>query len=137
MYHQLNGKPESAVQAADAATRRGDRTLTLGLDNVCHIDAPVINSLVTALRRMRDARGTVRLHVTRPDLLAALHGVGLDRVFTITSMADEPRTKGGPPKRRRKRAGWARKLAGGFAGIFGALLVLDSFAKAAIGMSLH
>ena len=135
MYHQLNGKPEWTVQAAEAATRRGDRTLTVGLDGVCHIDAPVISSLVTALRRMRDARGTVRLHVTRPDLLAALHQVGLDRVFTITSSAHEPRPKDRP--RKRKRSGWARRLAGGFAGIFGAMLVLDSFARAAIGMSLH
>jgi anti-anti-sigma regulatory factor len=136
MYHQLKGKPESAVQAATTATGRGDRTLTVGLDAVCHIDAPVISSLVTALRRMRDARGTVRLHVTRPDLLAALHQVGLDRVFTITSSADEPRPKAGP-RRSRKRAGWARRLAGGFAGIFGAILVLDSFARAAIGMGLR
>lgn len=135
MYYVLSGSPDTAARAAEAAAQKGERTLTIGLDDVCHIDAPVTRALITALRRMRDARGTVRLHVTRPDLLSALHQVGLDRVFTITASAHEPRARG--PRRRKRRTAWTRRLAGGFASLFGALLILDSFARAAIGMSLH
>jgi len=81
---------------------------------------------------MREAGGSVALHVTHPELLGELSVSGLDQVFKIVAQPQEP-----APKKQRKRKGSAtRKIAGGLAGIFAALLVLGG-SNAAIGAMLR
>lgn len=135
MYYRLpkdaTGR-ESLLAGADAAIAEHDLSLTVGLDDLNGLDADVMGTLIVALRRMREAGGTVTLHVTRPALLDALSVSGLDRVFTLVSQPQEPQLKPAPKARK---AGSARKIAGGLAGIFATLWVLGG-THAAIGATL-
>lgn len=128
MYYKLAPQPQTALSrellgAVHSAAQGNDRALTVGLDELPTLDAKAMNGLITALRRMRDAGGTVRLHVTRPDLLRTLSDTGLDRVFSIVATPEEPR-----PKAERERKGsrmkTARNVAGGLAAVFITLFVL-------------
>ncbi|MGH7714628.1 MAG: hypothetical protein ACREML_01410 [Vulcanimicrobiaceae bacterium] len=112
------------LPAVDESATKSDKTLTVGLDEIPALDAATMNGLITTLRRMRDAGGTVRLHVTRSDLLGTLGETGLDKVFKVVASADEPRQK--PPRKRKRRRNGVRKVAGGLAGAFVALLVLGA-----------
>lgn len=114
----------SLLPAIDESAKRNDQTLTVGLDEIPALDAAAMNGLITALRRMRDAGGTMRLHVTRADLLATLGETGLDKVFKIVASPDEPRQK--PVRKRKRRRGGVRKTAGGLAGAVVALLILGA-----------
>ncbi|MGH7683396.1 MAG: STAS domain-containing protein [Vulcanimicrobiaceae bacterium] len=96
---------------AGKATSLNDATLTVGLDDLGTLDATAMGSLVVALRRMREAGGSVMLHVTRPELLSELAVSGLDRVFKIVAQTEPPVAK----KTERKQSGGARKIAGGLA----------------------
>ncbi len=113
----------SLLEAVEAA-QKNDRTLTIGLDEIPSLDAPTMNGLITALRRMRDAGGAVRLHVTRPDLLVTLAETGLEKVFKVVATPDEPRPKSA--RKRKRRAGGVRRIAGGLVGAFVALLALGA-----------
>jgi len=114
----------SLLEAVEATAQKDDRTLTIGLDEIDSLDAPAMNGLITALRRMRDAGGTVQLHVKRPDLLETLSETGLDKVFKVVATPEEPRPN--PPRRRKRRRGGVRKIAGGLASAFVALLILGA-----------
>lgn len=131
MYYKLAPHPQTPMArdllgAVDTAAQKDDRALTVGLDDLSSLDTKVMNGLITALRRMRDAGGTVRLHVTRPDLLRTLSDTGLDRVFAIVADPGEPlipsavKRSGGTARKRQA----ARTIVGGMAGLFIALLVL-------------
>ncbi len=113
MYHLLTDGPQSRgalLAGAEKALADGDRTLTVGLDGLKAIDATAMGSLIVALRRMREAGGRVLLHVTHPELLGELGVSGLDQVFKIVAEPGE-----GPVQKRKrpKRAGGVRKIAGG------------------------
>ena len=115
MYHRLTTGPESRnVLLADAekAIAAGDPMLTIGLDDLASVDATAMGSLIVALRRMRESRGSVVLHVTRPELLGELAVSGLDRVFKIVAQAEPPASK---KSKQRKQSSGARKIAGGLA----------------------
>lgn len=114
----------SLLDAVEVSAQKNDRTLTIGLDEIDSLDAATMNGLITALRRMRDAGGTVQLHVTRPDVLATLGETGLDKVFKVVATPEEPRQK--PARKRKRRSGGVRKIAGGLVGVFVALLVLGA-----------
>jgi len=115
---------KSLLAAVEMTAQKKDRTLTIGLDEIDSLDAATMNGLITALRRMRDATGTVELHVTRPDLLVTLAETGLDKVFKVVVSPEEPRQK--PARKRRRRRGGVRRIAGGMAGALVALLVLGA-----------
>lgn len=86
MIPPQSGEHVSTLHAVvAAATSSQERSLTIGLDELPKLDDKAINNVVVALRRMRDARGTLRLQVTRKDLLAELRATGLDRVFQIVA----------------------------------------------------
>jgi anti-anti-sigma regulatory factor len=115
VYHPLADGPESRgalLAEADKAIAAGDRTLTIGLDGLKAIDARAMGSLIVALRRMREAGGSVLLHVTRPELLSELCVSGLDRVFKIVA---EPAPPASEKSKQPKRSGGARRIAGGLA----------------------
>jgi anti-anti-sigma regulatory factor len=112
------------VSAVEESATKSDQTLTVGLDEIPALDAATMNGLITALRRMRDGGGTVQLHVTRHDVLATLDETGLDKVFKVVASPDEPRQK--PVRKRKRRRGGIRKIAGGLAGAVVALLVLGA-----------
>ncbi len=114
----------SLLEAVEASAQRNERTLTIGLDEIDSLDAPTMNGLITALRRMRDAGGTVQLHVTRPDLLATLAETGLEKVFKVVATPDESRQK--PVRKRKRRRDGVRKIAGGLVGAVVALLILGA-----------
>jgi len=129
MYLKLSpsegaGDARSLLDAVENSAEKNDRTLTVGLDEIDSLDAAAMNGLITALRRMRDAGGTVQLHVNRPDLLATLAETGLDKVFKVVATPDQPRQK--PVRKRKRRRGGVRKIAGGLAGAFVALLILGA-----------
>jgi anti-anti-sigma regulatory factor len=127
MYFKLpsgESNASSLVSAVDESAQKEDQTLTVGLDEIAALDAATMNALITALRRMRDAGGTVKLHVTRPDLLVTLGETGLDKVFKVVANADEPRQKAA--RRRKRRSGEVRSIAGGLAGAIIMLLVLGA-----------
>jgi anti-anti-sigma regulatory factor len=90
LYHRMTtphyGEHVSTLHAVvAAATSSQERSLTISLDELPKLDDKAIKNVVVALRRMRDARGTLRLHVTRKDILAELRATGLDRVFQIVA----------------------------------------------------
>src|SRR5580658_2749650 len=114
----------SLLDAVEASAQKNDRTLTIGLDEIDSLDAPTMNGLITALRRMRDAGGAIRLHVTRPDLLETLAETGLEKVFKVVATSDEPRQKAA--RKRKRGARGVRKIAGGLAGAVVALLILGT-----------
>ena len=129
MYYQLAPDQQQPsrglLEAVDAAATKDDPMLTVGLDDISSLDAPAMNGLISALRRMRDAGGTVQLHVTRPDVLKTLSDTGLDRVFKIVASPDEPRRKAAR-KRKSGPNGVVRNVAGGLAGAFIALVVMGA-----------
>jgi anti-anti-sigma regulatory factor len=127
MYFKLpsgESNTSSLVSAVDESATKEDQTLTVGLDEIATLDAAMMNALITALRRMRDIGGTVKLHVTRPDLLATLGETGLDKVFKVVANVDEPRAR--TARKRKRRSGGVRSVAGGLAGAIVALLVLGA-----------
>jgi anti-anti-sigma regulatory factor len=138
MYYKLASQDQTPIArqllgAVDAAAQKNEPALTVGLDELASLDTKAMNGLITALRRMRDTGGTVRLHVTRHDLLGTLAETGLDRVFEIVANPDEPvipsvakRSRGTVRKRKRGGVGTARTIVGGLAGMFIALLVLGA-----------
>jgi anti-sigma B factor antagonist len=127
MYFKLpsaESNTSGLASAVDESAQKGDQTLTVGLDEIANLDSAMMNALITALRRMRDAGGTVDLHVTRPDLLVTLGETGLDKVFKVIANADEPRPKAA--RKRKRRSSGVRSIAGGLAGAIVALLVLGA-----------
>jgi anti-anti-sigma regulatory factor len=90
LYHRMvplqSGEHVPTLHAVvAAATSSPERFLTISLDELPALDDNAINTIVVALRRMREARGTVRLQVRRRDLLEKLQATGLDRVFKIVA----------------------------------------------------
>jgi anti-anti-sigma factor len=128
MYLKLTGSaPQTSSEllaAVQSANEKSDRTLTVGLDEIPSLDTPAMNGLITALRRMRNAGGTVRLQVTRPDVLQTLAQTGLDRVFRVVAAYEEPRPRPGTARKRKRNPG-IRSIAG-LAGAIVALLVLGA-----------
>jgi anti-anti-sigma regulatory factor len=81
VYHEF-ANAAGVDAAVEQALQSGIRTLVIGLDAAPSLNDATIRDLIRALRRMRETGGNVALHVTRPDLLHALHRTALDRVFT-------------------------------------------------------
>ena len=135
MYHPLtpdSGARKALLRRVETAVAAHEQEITIGLDGLPSLDATVMGTLIVALRRMREAGGTVVLHVTRPELLSDLSMSGLDRVFKVVAQQPESEPE---KKAKRKGSGAARKVAGGLASIFAALLVLGG-SHPAIGAML-
>ena len=116
MYHQLGSGPIPdevvALRGAVEQASAGGKTLTVGLDALSALEAQVLNGLIAGLRRLRNAGVSLRLHVTRRELLKTLDVTGLDRVFEIVAQPDEPvpdavAVDKRPSTRRRKTGGLA------------------------------
>lgn len=136
MYHALASDStarDALLESVERAVATHEPTLTVGLDGLASLDATVMGTLIVALRRMREAGGSVVLQVTHPELLLELAVSGLDRVFKVVAVPAEPVPK---KSTKRKGSGTARKIAGGLASIFAALLVLGG-SHAAIGAVLR
>jgi len=117
MLVALTGAPDarqSLLFAAESALAANDRSLTVGLDGLASLDAAAMSSLIVALRRMREAGGSVMLLATRPELLQALAVSGLDRVFRVVGQIPGPAVGAEKRPTSPKRAG-AREIAGGVA----------------------
>ena len=83
------GLRAQAVRAADDALARGRATLVIGLDNLKAFDDAVASATILALRRLRDAGGSVRLVTANDAHRQRLALTGLDRVFEIYPNACE------------------------------------------------
>src|SRR5689334_13242723 len=68
-----------------AAVTARARDVTVGLDGINLPDADVVRELIRGSRRIRAVGGSLRLHVTRPDVLAALRTFGLEKIFEIVA----------------------------------------------------
>jgi anti-anti-sigma factor len=66
-----------------ARIEEGTPRVILDLDGLRVLDVDAIRGLITLLRRVREARGEVALHVTREDLKRTLSVTALDRIFPI------------------------------------------------------
>jgi len=134
MYVALTPDPaarDALLKSVEAAVAAHEPEITIGLDGLPSLDATAMGSLIVALRRMREAGGSVALHVTHPELLGDLSLSGLDQVFKIVAQPQEPV----PKERPKRKRSVTRKIAGGLAGIFATLLVLGG-SHAAIGAML-
>ena len=83
------GLRAQAISAADETLLRGRDTPVIGLDNLSAFDDAAASAAILALRRLREAGGSVRLvtsNVTHRERLAL---TGLDHVFDIYSNACE------------------------------------------------
>ena len=138
MYHQLGaGAPSDrlALRATlDVAVSAKKPRLVVGLDRIAELDSATINSLIVALRRMRDAGGEIRLHVTRRDILRTLADTGLDHVFQIVDTPGEDVVSDGAAHKKVPTLGSRpkRTVADGIAGLLAALLVLAGSTLAAL-----
>lgn len=61
------------------------------LEGVAFIDSSGLGVLVSALRRVKEHDGTMRLVCTREGILKIFRITGLDKVFPIFASADEAR----------------------------------------------
>jgi outer membrane lipoprotein-sorting protein/anti-anti-sigma regulatory factor len=129
MYHKLTASEPFGIAkemraAVDAALTEKSPELTIGLDAITALEVPVMNSLIVALRRLREVGGTTRLHVTRRDLLHSLSDTGLDVVFNVVETLDEPKSSKKVPTLKSGSESRKRSLADGISGVFAAFLVL-------------
>ena len=83
------GLRAQAVRAADETLERGRDTLVIGLDNLAAFDDAVASATIVALRRLREAGGSVRLVTAKAAHRQRLALTGLDHVFAIYSDACE------------------------------------------------
>jgi anti-anti-sigma regulatory factor len=125
----LSGPLTKEALAALRAALAGREALTLDIDALPALDAPAIACLVTLLRDARNLGVTLRLAVSRLDLLETLRVTGLDKVFTRESAASTA-----PPAARsaavtKATARFSRRLLGA---LF-ALLAFMLFAAASFG----
>lgn len=111
---------KAALVPLQAALSRCE-TLTLDIDAVPALDAPAIASLVTLLRDARNRGATLRLAVSRPDLLETLRVTGLDKIFVLAPDAIAPPAARPVPSAPKVSARRVRRL-------LGALFTLFAFA---------
>jgi anti-sigma B factor antagonist len=83
------GLRAQAVEAANDALRRGSTLLILGLDNLTTLDDAALSAMIVALRRLREAGGTVRLVTQNGAHRNRLAVTGLDRIFDVFATADD------------------------------------------------
>ena len=81
------GLQAQAAAAASDVLRAGQKTLTFGLDNLGNIGDDAVAALIIALRKMREAGGTIVLETTNEQHQRALLRNGLDRIVTIGTYA--------------------------------------------------
>jgi anti-anti-sigma regulatory factor len=84
-----SGLRAQAVSAADETLKRGRDTLVIGLDNLSAFDDAVAAAAIVALRRLREAGGSVRLVTSKATHRERLALTGLDHVFAVYSNACE------------------------------------------------
>jgi anti-anti-sigma regulatory factor len=78
--------------AVDETLRRRTTTLLLGLDSLSTLDDGILSATIVALRRLRDAGGTVRLVTRKTSHRTRLALTGLNRVFQILASVEETTT---------------------------------------------
>jgi anti-anti-sigma regulatory factor len=69
--------------AVDETRRRQSLLLEVGLDSLPNLDDSVIAAAITALRRLREFGGTLRLITKKPSHRRTLSATGLDHVFEL------------------------------------------------------
>jgi anti-anti-sigma factor len=77
-----------ALQAAMlTAFESGASRVVLDLDELPRLDTDGVRGLISLLRRSREVGGEVALRVTRPEILASLNALALDRIFPMVEAA--------------------------------------------------
>jgi len=109
----------------------GADSIAVDVDDIDHLDSPIIAALISILRDSRECGVQVRLRATRQGILDTLRVTGLDQVFTIVSNVAAPLPA--PPARataakRPKSRRAAALLAGA---VFAAAAILRGQATAA------
>jgi anti-anti-sigma regulatory factor len=85
------GLRAQAVEAVNDALSRGSTLLILGLDNLSTLDDAALSATIVALRRLREAGGTVALITQSVAHRKRLVATGLDRIFDVFATAEEAR----------------------------------------------
>ena len=83
--------PESlqALRAeAHAAVAAGAGSITIDVDHLGVLDAPVISALISLLRSIRASGASIALQASRTNILDTLRITALDQVFTIVTSAE-------------------------------------------------
>jgi anti-sigma B factor antagonist len=76
-------KLENLDAAVEAAIADRSPELTVDLGGIAVLDAPLISKLISALRKMHDSGGTVRLAAAGQRVRETLRVTGLDQIFDI------------------------------------------------------
>ncbi|MGH7756245.1 MAG: STAS domain-containing protein [Vulcanimicrobiaceae bacterium] len=66
---------------------RANPSLALDIDQLPVLDAPTIARLIALLRIVRERGGTIRLAVSRPQLLETIRATALNKIFDVISPA--------------------------------------------------
>jgi hypothetical protein len=120
--------PEAQISSAvDALLAQHDRsdhgpTLSVRPDALVKLEARTIGALIAALRRLREVGGRLEIATGRTDVRETLRITGLDHVFTIDALTEEPKTK--------RRGGVGSLKAAAIAALIGVFsLVSPAFAQ--------
>jgi anti-anti-sigma regulatory factor len=97
------GLRAQAVSAADETLQLGRKTLVMGLDSLAAFDDGAVSAAIVALRRLREAGGSVRLVTGNAAHRKQLEMTGLDRIFDVFSSADEAERRDLAPPRALER----------------------------------
>ncbi|MBN1192613.1 MAG: STAS domain-containing protein [Coriobacteriia bacterium] len=82
--------PKLKKELADVANA-GCLHIVVDLDNLNFIDSSGLGVLVSALRRVKENGGTLRLVCTKEGILKIFRITGLDKVFPLFETAEEAR----------------------------------------------
>jgi anti-anti-sigma factor len=103
-----------------AAVTAGERSVLIDLDEVAVLDSALISTLVKILREVRALGGTVKLAVSRKNLLDTLRVTALDKVFAIVEPgAPVPPARPPAASVRRRRVPMAVLIVAGLLGLTG------------------
>jgi len=85
----------SAVDALLAQHDRSDHgpTLSVRPDGLVKLEARTIGALIAALRRLREVGGRLEIATGRSDVRETLRITGLDHVFSVDALTEEPNAK--------------------------------------------
>jgi anti-anti-sigma regulatory factor len=86
------------------AVGAGAEVVSLDIDDIGVLDSPVISTLISLLRDVRERGASISLRANRKNLLETLRITALDKVFTIVAADERP-----IPEAKPRRAGAAHR----------------------------
>jgi anti-anti-sigma regulatory factor len=95
-----SGLRAQAVTAANETIRLGQTQLIVDLDNLTHMDDAVLSALILALRRLREAGASLRVHTSKDPIRSYLDSTGMELAFGTAVPARNENSRPGRLPRR-------------------------------------